>query len=374
MSSSTSPRWFLATLLLLLGTGRLAAQSRIDVLDPRGQIRPLPNAVITSETLDEVKFVRGERNDARKTSDIVSIDYGRGSATFEEAQAALTSGDLTNAVNLFSAATRDTDPPWVASHALLQLAEIQLRRGAEHRAEALSTVEQFLTQYPEHRLLPSALLLEARIATSLSDRTKAEEAVKKVRDLAESGRITADWGVRASLQQGEDLLEAGQAREAGTAFGTAQDAAQAALANLGARKDLESTLQRLELEARTGAGSALLAGGDVSGARSYFERLQSEGSSDPAVAMAARNGLAQADFQDGDFKAAQVGFAQVAVKGAAIPDQHAKALYFLGRCVESLDDKGLERNGRAKALEYYKEVSRRYPGSRWARLAEQSLP
>lgn len=374
MLSSPSWRISVAACLLLALVCRAPAQGRVDVIDARGQVRPLPNATVQSETLDEVRFLRGDRSETRKTSSVVAIEYGPGSATFEDASAARAAGDLANAANLYTAATRDTDPPWVAAHAWLALADLQLSRGPEHRSAALAAVDEFLKLYPEHRLLPEALLLEARAAAALSDRAAADEAVRRVQQLADSGRITPEWAARAQIQRGELLLEAGQAREAGLAFDAAQQAANGALARLGERTDLEPTLKQLALEARSGAGGALLAGGDVNGARAFFQRLQQESSGDPAVALTAGNGLAEASFQEGQLKAAQFAFAQVAVKGTAHPDQHAKALYFLGRCAESLDEQGLERNGRSRAVEYYKEVSERYPGSRWARLAEQSIP
>ena len=73
-------------------------------------------------------------------------------------------------------------------------------------------------------------------------------------------------------------------------------------------------------------------------------------------------------------KEAQMGFARVAVTGAGVPDQHAKALYYLGRCAAALGAAGKETNGQTKANQYFKDVEQRYPGTRWARLARESLP
>lgn len=367
-------RWSLTLLLLALVALPAASQGRIDVLNNRGQIQPLPGATVLSETLDEVRFSRGAsaRQETRRTAVVVAIEYGRGSESYEQAQEALARGDLTNAVNLFTAALRDSEPAWVPAHALLGLAETHGRRGPDHARDALSAIDQFLSDHPEHRLLPEALLAEARYASATANTSRAQAAIAKVLDLASQGRITPDWAVRAHLENGQMLLDAGQARDAGVAFGKAESAANGA--DTGERPDLRPVLESLALQARSGAGAALLAGGDIAGARSYFDRLMQDGGDDPAIRVAALVGQAEADFHDDKLKDAQLAFAKVAVTGAAVPDQHAKALYFMGQCAEALDRSGDERNGRTKALDYYKEVAKRYPGTRWARLAQQSLP
>jgi TolA-binding protein len=64
----------------------------------------------------------------------------------------------------------------------------------------------------------------------------------------------------------------------------------------------------------------------------------------------------------------------VAVTAADVPGERARALYFLGRCAERIGEERNDAGARQKAGLYYKEVVERYPGTRWARLAEQSLP
>ena len=369
-------RTVLAAALLVTLPSAAVAQGRIDLLNSRGEVAPLAGTTILSETLDTVQFQRlgSSRSESRDTSRVVHVVYGKGSPSYELAHAALEQGDLRNAISQLTTASRETSPAWMAPHALLELAELQSEQGADHVNEALATVQRFLEQYPDHRVLPEALLLEARFASALGDRAAADEAVRAVLDLAAAGRITADWTVRAHLVLGRALLAAGDAKAAGKSFADTEQASSTVRSRLSDRPDLLAVVDQLALAARSGTGAALLGGGDVAGARAYFERLQRDGGGNAAIRAAAANGLAEADFMQNKLKDAQLGFARVAVTAAGTPDEHAKALYYLGRCAEELAQAGAERNGRTAAREYFEEVQKRYPGSDWARLARESLP
>lgn len=374
---STAPalaRPLLTAVAIVALTMSMTAQGRIEVLNSRGEVTPLAGVIILSETLSQVQFRRldSTRTETRDSSRVVRVVYGKGSPTYQNAQAVLQQGDLRNAVALLTTASNETDPPWMAAVALLELADVQSRQGADQIAAARATLKRFRDTYPEHRLLPEALLQEAEYASAAGDRTAADAAVRAVLDLAGASRISADWAIRAQLGLGRALLAGGDGKGAGEAFADAEQAA--ASANLGDRTDLAPVVAELALAARSGVGASMLASGDVAGARTYFTRLQKDGAGDVAVAAAAANGLAEANFMERKLKDAQLGFARVAVTAAAVPEEHAKALYFLGQCAESLAAEGKERNGQAIAREYYQEVQARYPGSHWARLAQESIP
>ncbi|MDG2149970.1 MAG: tetratricopeptide repeat protein [Planctomycetota bacterium] len=362
-------------LALTLGAPVATAQGRIDVLNNNGEITPLAGATVIKETLDSVQYTRtgSQRTESRPADRVIFIDYGKGSEAFESAQRALSLGDTQNAINLFSTATRDEDPGWVAAHAILNLAEAQAQEGKVDDARA--SVQRFLDEHPEHRLLPRALLLSARYASATGDAGLAQSEVDRVQQMATTGKITADWSVRAKLEHGQNLLDAGQFDEAGAAFGAAVAAARNAEKITPDRPDLATQIAALALQARSGSGAALLAAGDLATARSFFDTLERDGQDNPAIRAAALNGKAEADFlENGRMREAQLGFARVAVIGTATPDQHAKALYYFGRCCEALGEQGVEPNGRARAYQYYKDVEQRYPGTRWARMARESLP
>jgi TolA-binding protein len=353
----------------------VAAQGRVDVLDKARKIKQQTGAVVQSETLDKVRFLQGKNPREFDTHDVVFIDYGKGSTSYERGLAALADGDLINAETLFGAAAKDTNPPWVAAHALLMQAQTAARRGPSGLDAARGAVAEFLTRFPEHRLLPQALLDKARYAAASSDLPTMKESVASVVDLASKQRITPDWTVRAHLVAGDLLLEADDADAASREYSAAESALGAGRAMLPDRPDLAPVLDRLGLSARIGSASCLLAADNVSGARSYYSKLAQDGKDDPAVQAAAANGLAECDFREqGKLKDAQLGFAKVAITAAGTPPEHARALYFLGRCAEELDKAGREPGGRTRALSYYQEVAKRYADTRWGRLAQQSLP
>ncbi|GJM22277.1 MAG: hypothetical protein DHS20C15_21920 [Planctomycetota bacterium] len=377
---------FALTASLALSPAALAqdgpgGNGRLDVLNARGEVTPLQPVLVISETLDEVRFRRGSssRTETRRTDQVVHIEYGTGSDTYESALAALDDGDLVQAVNLLTAAAEQDEPGWQAAVALLKLGETQARRGGSHLAEARSTLDSFLSEHPDHRRLPEALLLRGRYALAAGEASAMETAAQRVAQLVEQGRTPGTWKARAEIELGDSLLANDRASEAQASYKAAQATAERARSDLAERADLVAELDRLALDARSGTGSALLAAGDLRAARTYFEALQADAGGARGVEVAALNGLAQVDLEEGGhdkLKQAQLGFAKAAVLGAAIDDQHAKSLYFLGRCALALAETGSgDANGaRAEAREYAKLVQARYPESRWARMARESLP
>jgi TolA-binding protein len=365
----------LAAMLCLLCD--LAGAQVISVLTQDGKVSPQRDAVVVEETLSTVRYTRGGggRVGSYDTAIVVDVDYGPGSASYERGLKALAGGDLVNAESLFGAASKDTEPGWVAAHALLRQAEAAARRGAAGRQVARDAVADFLSRFPEHRLLPEALLAKAAYAAQDGDLATVDQAVASVLALARDGKVMADWSVRAHVAAGDAKLAAGDAKGAATAYAAAESAAAAARTAVATRPDLLRRVEDLALQARVGSASCLLANGDVAGARGYYTKLAADGQDNPAVQAAAANGLAECDFREpGKLKQAQHAFAEVAVTAAGIPTERARALFFLGRCAEELGAEDREPNGRARATAYYQEVLARYPESRWARLAQESLP
>lgn len=386
--SAGPARTALAGLLTLLGAVSALAPAvtaqgdgRLDVLNARGEVTPLQPVLVLGETLEEVRFRRGNssRTETRNTDQVVNVVYGTGSDTFEAGLEALADADFVQAVNLLTAAADEGEPAWQAPVALLKLGEAQARRGQAHVADARATLDRFLSQHAEHRRLPEALLLRARYALAAGEGAAMETAAQRVAQLVDQNRAPATWKARAEIELGHARLAAGQAAEARSSYEEAQRTAERARGDLDDRADLVAELDRLALDARSGTGSALLAAGDLAGARRYFQELQADAGGDHGVEVAALNGLAQVDLEEGGgdkLKLAQAQFAKAAVLGAALDDQHAKSLYFLGRCALALAEAGRgDVNGaRAEAREYSQLVQARYPESRWARLARESLP
>ncbi len=374
VAGATRARLASGAALALLLAASAGAQGAVTVLNR--ERKPAPQAgEVVSETLASVKVKSGGRERSFDTRDVVSIAYGRGSPAFEQGTRALADADFANAESLFAQAAQDTEPGWVAAHALLRQAEAAARRGASRLPQAQQAVQEFLRRYPDHRLLPQALLDQARYASLASDAAGVDAAAARVLQLARDGKVTPDWAVRAHLLLADLQLDAGSGKAATASYAAAEQAAAAGQQQVADRPDLLASLAELSLAARTGTASCMLAAGDASGARSYYARLAADGQGNTAIEAAAANGLAECDFRDpARLKDAQLAFARVAVTAVGVPTERARALYFLGRCAESLGGKGLEPDSRQKAAAYYQDVLDRYPGTRWARLAQQSMP
>ena len=350
-------------------------QGSITVLNRERKPTTVGDVTVVSETLTSVKYRRAESERSYETKDVSAIAYGQGSEAWERGLKALAANDLANAESLFGLAAGDSQPGWVAAHALLRQAEAAARRGSARLPQAREAIEHFLERFPEHRLLPQALLDKSRYAFLAGDAAGADAAAAQVQQLAKEGKVTPDWAVRAHLALADLRLDAGDAKSAATPYVAAEQAARAAQPALTARPDLAQVLADLSLSARIGSASCMLSGADVAGARVYYAQLAADGKDRPDVQAAAANGLAECDFRDeGRLKEAQLGFARVAVSAFGVPSERARALYFLGRCAEELGQQQVEPDGRQKAVAYYEEVVVRYPATRWARLARQSKP
>jgi len=365
-----------ATLALALAAEPARAQGTIGLLNKERKVAPQPTPMVLGETLDSVRFrTKAGTERTEKTADIAWIDYGPGSTSFEKGAKAMAASDFATAETLFAAASKDTDPPWVAPHALLQQAQAAVRRGKEGLVPARAAIAEFLKRFPDHRLLPQALLEQARLAALEGDTASVEAPIAQALKLAADGRITPDWAARAHLVTGEMRLEEKNVGAAKVAYGEAERAAAAGRNKIADRPDLEPVLATLALQARVGTASCLLASDDVTGARTLYQQLARDGQDDAAVKAAADNGLAECDFRDpGKLKDAQLAFARVAVGAAGVPAERARALYFLGRCADALGQQNREPDGPARAAAYYEEVVKRYPDTPWGRLARQSLP
>ncbi|HTE05861.1 MAG TPA: hypothetical protein VK824_06675 [Planctomycetota bacterium] len=370
---ATRLRTALLALALLATAPALAAQGRIVLLDK--QRKPVAQADVTvlAETLDTVRFAaRSGGETTRKTADVVEIDYGPGSESFQQGVRARASGDLSAAEGFFAAASRDSSPPWVAAQALLAQAQAAAARGAAGLPAALGALEEFRRRFPEHRLLPQALLDEARLSGAAGDEPRSRTARAALLALAKDGKVTPDWIARARLQEGDALLAAGDARQAARAFAEAESAAKERPAE---RPDLAAVMEPLMRAARLGTGSCLLAAGDLPAARAFWEQLARDGRDDPVTRAAAANGIAECDFREpGKLKQAQLGFARVALTAAAVPEERAHALYYLGCCAQELGKAGREPDAARRAADCFREVVARYPDSRWAVRARESLP
>jgi len=360
----------LLTSILCLTLLSLTASAQVTITHLRDGASREVTGTLVAETLDQVRYDLGGRDRSVDTRDVLALSYGKGSSAFEQAKALLDQGDLDGALAQFAAAAGDSEPTWVASQALLAQARTSARLGQRGLADARAAVGGFLSRFPEHRLLPEAHVLAIEFAASATDAQASADAVVA---LADAGRITPDWRAEALLALGDLHLENSDLRGASETFAAAERAATAGARELSGREDLAPRLAQQTLRARVGSGSCLLAENDINGARGFYSQLLRDGKGDDIVSAAAGNGLAECDFiEGGKLKEAQLGFARVSLIAAGQPEEHARSLYYLGRCYAALADEGTEPNGRATATAYLQEVQDRYPNTRWARLAREN--
>jgi hypothetical protein len=157
-----------------------------------------------------------------------------------------------------------------------------------------------------------------------------------------------------------------QAREI---YSTLESAVPRALARAGGNDNMQSFLRSVESSAKLGEGFCQLASGSVPLAKTFFQgQADAAGVGTPALRFGARFGLAEALFEEGDYRGAQLAFAQVSAIDHTDRDRVARALVGLARCALRLPD----GDGRADAKRWLTIVQESY-GDTPAVLAAQEL-
>jgi TolA-binding protein len=286
-------------------------------------------------------------------------------------------GDWENAAaNFRLAATAPEATDVVRASARLRAVEALMNLGARDPAafgEAKAECERFLSDHPTNREVPLARLLLGRAQRLSGETPRAAETYRELFQAAVSDPPQQGYPRRISYEAGLAAAEAFLAErdtlQAREIYSTLEAAVPRALARAGNDDNMQSFLRSVESSAKLGEGFCQLASGSAPQAKTFFQgQADAAGVGTPALRSGARFGLAEALFQEGDYRGAQLAFAQVSAIDHTDRDRVARALVGFARCALRRSD----QDGRADAQRRLTVVQEQY-GDTPAVLAAQEL-
>jgi len=311
------------------------------------------NVRVTSESLAEVKYTTSSGTarsvtPGAKVRLILRDDLPEG---YENGQRYLRSGDYRAAISEFqSVASAAGGKSWLAEYSYFKLAEAYRLQGIRRKdsgslSDAVGAYNKVIEQNGQSRFLFVAHLRRGVCFRIMKQYGKATNAYEAAGAAAGAHSLGDAFTKRASLGAAWTKLESGDHAGAKSAFEACASGTSA-----------DSGLHR---QAMSGWCEAAVAGGDAAAVKAKMEGLLGSANTREQKAMV-HNGLGVALFGEKKYAEARLHFVQTIAINFSDPDEHARALYYAGRCYAALKQKGDYQ------MLYWKELKSRYPASTWS--------
>ncbi len=324
----------------------------------RGTPTPFSGELVSAE-LDEVVLNVDGKERKFPADRVLRVTLGTVPESWTEAAKLATNGDHGNAAALYGQVAGDAEQRDVLrAYARLAEAKELLSGGAQDPSNfglAADAAERLAADFPTHREVPVARILAGRAQLLFGEPAKAAELLTAVVDEATAG----DWPVgfpRVAVFEGgligaQAMLEAGDASAAGELFTKLEREIGQQIAGLPEGSEAEAkALQLLSDQASLGEGWKLLGQDKHTPARSFFQsRLDGAEPSSTALRAAARLGLAESLEASGEFRQAQITYAQVTATASTQDEIIARAMVGRARVTLELDDPDAEDLARSLA-------------------------
>jgi len=300
---------------------------------------------------------------------------------------------------------------WHNMYATLYLIETRLEMGRKgdgtKLASALGAIQEFRTRtqskppkeitvqvvdpkglqraqnvwcWGENPLVADVDLLEARVLAAQGQADAAKGVLDKLIDEAKKGALSPNILTDAIILKSEVEASGKASEEQETIF-------RSAGVNLSSLARNQPDLFGKKLLSRA-SNMMLLRGADLLLASAdqqkstydpplarYTELRQTEGKSDPALAIGATAGIGICLTEKGQGEAGYRALLEVVTQGYEYPEQMARALYYLGKAApvfaKEIDAQGGDGSFlRAEAARWWADLRERYPTSDWAARAK----
>ena len=313
----------------------------------RGKISTVTGTV-TTNSLTQVVVQTGDKERELDAADVQQVEFGDVPQTFADGRAYFDRGDYENAAAKFEvAATSPETRAVVQAAARLWAARAWLAFGVRDRTAFEKSAEQatrLIEDFTDNRDVPQARALLGR-ATWLSGNTQGAAELLTALFTEGSGEAPTPGyptlvAYRAGLDAAQARLETGEEADVEVARGLFDSVAtglSSVLAGLEEDAADRRDLERIQTQARLGEGFCLLAAGQTSQAKTFFEGQKSSASMVSAQRFASQLGLGQALLAEGSARQAQIEFAQVSALDHTDRDRVARALVGLAECSLALD-------------------------------------
>jgi TolA-binding protein len=317
---------------------------------------------VVKETVDSVKMVDDHKAALPEFTgaQVVSIKWDIPNNEFQLAEKQLESGNFEGAalgfkwvVDDFANFPREPAKPFV----MLQYGTSLYQAGKPE--EAQEVFEKLMTDYPTSRYVGDAAGRLISIYIQLKNFNRAKELLRRLSGMG------ANFAARALLLEADIDLAQGKKADASGKYarvpGSTTDAELLALARLGqARCEEQPAKMRQAAEAALalkGASPNILATAHLLVGNSLLEE-----------AKALKDEAAKEKLLD-----AVLEFLRVSMLYPGNEATEGEAIFKAGECFKLLSKRPDRRPDRGRAAELYNQVRDKYPGSRWAKAASESL-
>lgn len=314
----------------------------------RGEaVKPIAGTILEHK-LGGITIKTSSREQKIEPERVVRVQLGDVPQAMLDGRAYTNRGQFGAAADSYKLAAGQADArDVVRAAARLACAEAYIEHGAQDPSAfglAREQAERFLTDWPDDLDVPKARAALARATLLEGDAAKAGELYAALYREAPGGKPNPGYDVRLCMQAGVDAMRAYllagdtlKLREIGSSLGRELDAAYT---SAGDDEALQRELDEMRQVTRLTEGLAMLAGGNAEGARSFFEGILGQASSNPpALNFGARLGLAQALLRLDRAREAQLEFARVSALDYTDRYRTAQAMVGLAECAAKLPDK-----------------------------------
>lgn len=299
MIASIKPLALSLTLVLVLAATAAAQRADITYRNSRGDEKLDKNADIKGWTYKSIQF-KGKTSRDIAIDDLISVEFRKQPAIFEEAVGAMKDGALRSALagfeeaiagnNIEGKALRKSEL-WCQEHAHFHAWVISRRLGRIKEADGFR--DALMKAYPKSAYIPEIALREANDLFAFGDFAKAVAAYDSLVEQANKRGYAQKYKIWSGIGKVRSLLGAGQTAEAANAQGAVAAAAQN---------------EESRLLSEIAKGDVMVAQKKIGQAESLFKNIFNKVKGDyekmPAVFAGAANGLGDCFYASSKFNEA----------------------------------------------------------------------
>lgn len=335
---------------------------------------------VTEMTVSHVGYVKGDTEEKIAAAEVAEIVWDDAPELLLEAQGQLNAGDHGAAANLFAEAADRTDrtPLKLEAEFFAARAALAAAGNDEAKARAAQTaLQSYLDSAGDGFYSPHAKLLIARALRTQGKNDEAESALQSLEQAISANNLGVAWDARAKFERAQGLLAGGQAREARGAYQRVVTAVDSALTSGSADPELAD----LKVQSVVREGETYVAEENPDEALAFFRkhtRAPTPGESTvlQAAALAGEGAAMFAKSSAGGdaalLREAQTVLARAAILDTSNGDTTAKALFYLGKILQTLGPDA-ERDAKTRSMAYFDKVARNYGSTRWAAMAQAEV-
>lgn len=307
----------------------------------RGSVRPFSGKLVKNGLEAVVLEIEGEEREFPAV-DIVRVSVGILPNSYLEGRSMAKAGDLDNAVRAFQLAADDSEASEAArAQAHLEASRALIAQAGRNGGDfstAITSAEEFLTAFADHRETPAARALLGRAQVLSGDSATGAATYAALFGELQDGTPTTGYGLvdclQAGLEAARAYARAGDADAARSTYDQLGEELPRANGALEPNDPRQSQLRRLTSLAELGEGWAFLAEDKSTQAKNFFNnKLENAERGDFLLRAGARVGLGEALLSSGNADKAQFEFARASALVSGDRDLAARALLGLANAL-----------------------------------------